>query len=98
MSIKVETTGLLLDSMMADHHVKAALLVDARGYLIERRGSAMSLRDAGEDDTISMSKDLENLYIVQIHENFLIIVFDEKMNFERIKTSVDDVLAGFELV
>lgn len=92
MTVHVEKTSLLLDAVMGDPNVKCALVVDSKGYLIEKRGNAMCVRAQGEEDmTVTMTKSgFENLYVIEIDTDFLIVVFDERMNFERVKASVDE--------
>jgi hypothetical protein len=98
MSVKVSTNDLLLDALLGDPNIKAAMIIDDRGYIIEKRGSAFSLK--GDDPTLESASarvPKENLYLVEAGENFLIVVFDEKLNFERIKKSVDDTLGQFDM-
>ena len=99
MSVKVSTNDLLLDALMGDPNIKAATIIDDRGYIIDKRGAAFSLKD--DDDPTIDSADAripkENLYLVEAGENFLIVVFDEKLNFERIKRSVDATLGQFDM-
>lgn len=82
---------MLLESILTDSAIKAALVVDARGTVVEKIGSAMSMRETGEEDaTETMTAGLENVYIKTYGENFVIVIFDEKKTFERIKASVDE--------
>ena len=100
MTNKVSTTGLLLDTLLENPNVKAALLLDDRGYIIEKRGSAQCIKGEQDDDiTLITSKKagLESLYLVQIKKDFLVVVFDERLNFERLKTGVDNTLTQFNL-
>lgn len=92
MTVHVEKTSLLLDAVMGDPNVKCAMVVDNKGYLIEKRGNAMCVRQQEEDDaTVTMTKNgAENLYVQHLDPDFLIVVFDERMNFERVKASVDE--------
>lgn len=104
MAVKVATSEMLLDSLMENPNVKAAVIVDLRGYIIDKRGAAASLKLIGSDeDTLPSSKPKskkgpsENLYLVQAGDDFLVVVFDDRLNFERIKNSVDDTLAEFDM-
>lgn len=99
MSVKVSTNDLLLDALMSDPHIKASVIIDDRGYIIEQRGSAFSLKGDGDPtlDTADARIPKENLYLVEAGEDFLIVIFDEKLNFERIKRSVDDTLGQFDM-
>ncbi len=90
MNVQIDMHKMLLESIVVDRDVKAALVVDPKGAVLEKIGSAMSLRDASENDaTATMSATLENVYIKNYGENFVIILFDDKNSFERIKASVD---------
>jgi len=103
--VKVATSELLLDSLLGNPNVKAAVLVDDRGYVIDKRGMAACLKIGGEGEqtakvaaaTARKQKPTENLYLVQAGDDFLIVVFDDRMNFERIKASVDTTLAEFDM-
>jgi len=94
--VKVSTSELLLDSLIDLQNVQAALLVDPRGYIIEKRGQSVAIKD--DDITEGNKKSgLSNLYILRAGADYLIVVFDEKLNFERLKSSVDATFAQFDL-
>ena len=97
MAVKVSTSELLLDALIDNPNIKATVLVDDRGYIIEKRGSAQCIRD--DDATMITSKKpaLENVYLVEAGSDFLLVVFDERLNFERLKQSVDSTLGQFDL-
>lgn len=105
MSVEVAQTKLLLDALEATSNVKAVLIVDDRGYVIDRRGSAACLKLGDEADRTTKvapvdpeRRSYENLYIVSGGDDeFIIVVFDDRMNFERIKKAVDDTLDRFGL-
>lgn len=99
MSVKVSTNDLLLDALMSDPNIKAAVIIDDRGYIIDRRGSAFSLKGDSDPtlDTDDAKIPKENIYLVEAGEDFLIVIFDETLNFERIKRSVDDTMGQFDM-
>lgn len=100
MSVEISTAALLLDSLVDNPNIKAAVLVDDQGYILEQRGNAHSIRGAHVgSETLQMgdSAPRENVYLVQAGSDFLIVVFDERLNFERLKRSVDSTLANFDL-
>lgn len=105
MTVQVENTQLLLDALAATHNVKAVVVIDDRGYLIERRGSANCLKIGDESERTTRVAPVdpergasENVYIVGAFDGeFIIIVFDDRMNFERIKSSIDEILMQFGL-
>lgn len=97
---KISMSGLLLDTLLENPNIKAAVMLDDRGYILERRGIAHCLKGSENDDaTLITAKrtGLESLYLVQVGDEFLAVVFDERLNFERVKNSVDGVLTQFEL-
>ena len=100
MSVKVSQSGLLLDALEDNPNIKAVLLVDDRGYVVEQRGQAHSIKASpGEDATMITAKNppMENLYLVSAGDEYLIVIFDDRLNFERLKTSVDTTLEQFDL-
>ena len=99
MSVKVATSELLLESLIDNPNIKAVVLVDDRGFILDKRGTAHSIRDDDEEVTMITAKkpSLENVYIVQAGDEFLVVVFDERLNFERLKQNVDNTLRQFDL-
>lgn len=100
MSLKVSTSGMLLDTLLENPNIKAAVMLDDRGYILEKRGTAHCLKGSDNDDaTLITAKrsGLESLYLVQVGGDFLAVVFDERLNFERVKNGVDGVLGHFDL-
>lgn len=102
MSVQVATGELLLDKILENSNIKAVAIVDERGYVIESRGTAACFKFDGGRDTTSTtdraaSAPTENVYLVEAGEDFVIVVFDDRMNFERIKESVDAALGEFDM-
>lgn len=100
MSVQVATGELLLDKILESPNIKAIALVDERGYVIESRGTAACFKfEHGRDETrpteAGDAPPTENVYLVAAGDEFLIVVFDDRMNFERIKESVDAALGEF---
>lgn len=96
MVVKVSTSELLLDSLIDHQNVQAALLVDSRGYIIEKRGHSPAIKD--DDVTEGLKKGgLSNLYVLSAGTDYLIVIFDEKLNFERLKATVDATVQQFDL-
>ncbi|MEZ4458613.1 MAG: hypothetical protein R3E66_02575 [bacterium] len=96
MVVKVSTSEMMLDALIENPNIVAALMVDDRGYIIDKRGHSAAIRD--EDVTEGHKKSgTSNLYIVRVAHDYLIVVFDERLNFERLKTAVDGTLAQFEI-
>ena len=96
MNIHVDFYKILLDSILENSGIKASIIVDAKGLLLQKSGNAMSLKDTAEDDETAMvTEGLENIYIKSLKDYFVIVFFDDKMSFERIKASVDDQVARF---
>ena len=103
MAVKVAKGEMLLDSLLENPSIKAAVLVDDRGYVVEKRGAAACLKIAVDDETVPVATTksgagpTENLYLVQAGTDYLVVVFEENLNFERFKESVDSILAEFDL-
>ena len=101
MTVKVAENELLLDALMEDPDVKAAVLVDNRGYVIEQRKTTASLKtgkaSVRQRSDTSPGPPTENLYLVEAGDDFLIVVFDERVNFEKVKSSVDATLGEFDM-
>lgn len=105
MAVKVATGELVLDALLENPNIKAAMLIDERGYVIERRGDAQAIKSIGDDrDTVVTGDDdsapkspSENLYILHTGDEYLVVVFDDRLSFERIKQSVDATLGEFDL-
>lgn len=88
---------MLLEAIFTDIAIKAALIVDRKGAVLERIGTAMSLRETSDEDaTETFTAGLENVYIKTYGDNFVIVLFDEKKIFERIKASVDDQVDRYD--
>lgn len=97
MVVKVSTSELLLDSLIDNPNIQAALLVDERGYIIEKRGHSLAIRDDDATETGLKKAGLSNVYIVKAGDDYLVVVFDERLNFERLKQSVDATLQQFDI-
>lgn len=94
MTIKVASSQDLLEKLMENEKIKAALLVDDRGYILDRRGHARALLEE-DSTTIQDRSRMESIYLVQAGPDFLIVVFDDKLNFEKLKYDVDMALVEF---
>lgn len=94
--VKVSTTGLMLDTLVDNPNIQAALIVDERGYIIEKRGNSPAIKDVDVTEG-SRKTALSNIYVVKTGDDFLITIFDERLNFERLKQSVDETLAQFSI-
>ena len=96
MTVQINIYEKLLKDILSDTALKAVLVVDEKGFLIEKAGNAMCVRETNDNDATAMvTKGLENVYIKTIGRQFVIVLFDEKMSFERIKASVDEHIARF---
>ena len=84
----------LLDALSENSLVKASIIVDKDGQLRGRRGHANVLRQTGpEDITETLEKTArENVYMVEMRQDILIVVFDESIEFERLRNAVDVLL------
>lgn len=89
-----------------DEHaqVKAALVVDQAGSVKARVGRARSLKaaaGAADQRTVASAPDeldpKENIYLVGAGDAFLIVIFDDGVDFDAIKADVDELIASLEL-
>ncbi len=95
----------LMKSLEEHPLVKAALVVDEVGAVKSRIGSARSLirnaagsttelRATGNHPVASLK---ENIYLVGAGGDFLIVIFDDGVDFDHVKRDVDGLLADLEL-
>lgn len=89
-----------------DEHlsVKAALLLDSSGNIRSRIGNARAILKSGKrtDPMIApgakgANQARENIYLVGAGRDFLVVIFDEGVQFDGIKTYVDGMLRDLEL-
>jgi hypothetical protein len=84
--------------------VKAAVLIDATGNIRSRVGSARSLL-GGANSTNQMvapalsgaNQSRENVYLTGAGNAFLLVLFDDGVQFDGIKIYVDSMLRDLEL-
>ncbi|MFP4598396.1 MAG: hypothetical protein ACLFVJ_09090 [Persicimonas sp.] len=83
--------------------VKAAVVVDNAGAIKARVGSARALKAGGGTDqmvsTAAAAEGLprENVYMAGVGADFLLVIFDDGVDFDSIKSDVDGLLAELEL-
>lgn len=90
---------------LADHAlIKAAIVVDGSGAVKARVGKARSLKAkaGGTDQFVSTSapknaRPKENVYLVGAGADFLIVIFDDGIDFDSIKKDVDALVDELEL-
>lgn len=83
----------LLDALSENSLVKASIIVDNDGQLKGRRGHAHVLRNGGLEASAASEKGArENVYMVEMRQDVLIVVFDESIEFERLRSAVDVLL------
>lgn len=81
-------------------HIKAALVVDRAGSVRARVGRARALKaTAGAtEQMVATGLDAkENVYLVGAGKDFLIVIFDDGVDFDAIKRDVDALIADLEL-
>lgn len=94
----------LMGALDEHAYVKAALVVDQSGSVKARVGRARALKSAagateqvvargGADDLDSK----ENVYLVGVGADFLIVIFDDGVDFDGVKSDVDGLIADLEL-
>lgn len=93
----------LMTELDEHHSVKAALLLDASGNIRLRVGNARAIK-RGANATRPMAAPSaranharENIYLVGAGRDFLVVLFEEDVQFDGIKTYVDNLLVDLEL-
>lgn len=86
----------LLDHLAGHSLVKAALIIDDRGYIKERTGSARSVRTTDRYTPVDRNSAApkESIYVAGAGEDFVVVVFDEGIQFEKLKADVDDAISN----
>lgn len=86
----------LLDALSENSLVKAALVIDHAGAVRGQRGHANVLTTEGDTQLqvrpTSAERSRENVYLVEMTEDLLIVVFEENVDFERLRNAVDVLL------
>lgn len=78
----------LLDALEENSLVKAVLLLELDGSLREQRGQARVIKTNSLDEQ-QPPKPNENVYMVELSEGVLAVVFDDSVEFERLRRAVD---------
>ena len=97
----------LLASLVENSMVKAALLLDLQGRVRGLRGSAQMLRHGGSSVQIdptyrqlqqeASAKPRENVYLVELQDGILAVIFQDDVDFERVRKLSDTLLAHLQL-
>ena len=90
----------LLSSLAENARIKAAVLFDRHGNVRRQVGSSrvVGTTDRFTNGTVENSRDLpkENVYLVAVGADYLLTVFSEDVDFEAIKTDVNDLLDSLD--
>ncbi len=92
----------LLDSLSENSLVKAAVVLDVHGAVQARRGHANVLKQP-QTTKVQVNMDLdddearENVYMVELRSEILAVVFDESVEFERLRHAVDVLIRHHDL-
>ena len=90
----------IMEKLLLLDDIRALVWVDRKGAVKARRGQAFSLKLGADDPTVTLPIDAssgeaapEALYIRQFDDNdFLIAVFNDSAEFDKIKSDVDTTL------
>mgnify|MGYP006303116639 CR=1 FL=1 len=86
----------LLDSLAENARIKAAVLFDQHGNVRDQVGSSrvVGTTDRFTNGSVETQRDLpkENVYLIAVGSDFLLTVFDEHTEFERVKTDVKELV------
>lgn len=89
----------LLDALDESSLVKAALVIDHNGHVKSRRGQARALKgDQVAPPPNDEGKPNENVYLIELSQDMLAVVFDDAIEFEQLRRAVDTLIehAGLE--
>lgn len=84
----------LLKSLVESSLVKAAAVLDHGGRIHSQLGSAKVFDLGAEPGT---KKPNENVYLVELIEHMLLVVFEDHIEFERLRKSVDTLITHYKL-
>ena len=79
----------LLDALAENSLVKAALVMDHDGIVLSKRGQAKMLDRHNAKALAPGEKPDENLYLLELSEDLLAVIFEEGIEFERLRKAVD---------
>ncbi len=100
--IEKEAKRNQLLSALADHAlVKAAVIFDRHGNVRAQVGSSrvVGTTDRFTDGSLNRGRDLpkENVYLVGVGTEFLLAVFNDKADFESIKSDIHTLIDDLDL-
>lgn len=84
----------LLDALSENSLVKAALMIREDGEVLAHRGQAKALAE-DHDGHIASDPDeepTENVYMIQLTEDILAVVFEDAIDFEKLRRTVDTLI------
>ena len=95
-----EAVDQLLKALAEHSLIKAVLLVDTQGRVKSKRGDARVLKAQAPGVQINAPRppspptqpNRENVYMMELLGDVLVLVFDEGVDFERVRASVDRLL------
>lgn len=91
----------LLDALSENSLIKAVLIVDHNGRIKGKRGQAKVLERGPQEATVveDQERPTENVYLIELSQDLLAVVFEESIEFEKLRRTVDTLVrhAGLEL-
>ncbi len=84
----------LLESLVDSSRVKAAAVVDHAGSIHGQLGQAKVFDLGAPTNT---KKPNENVYLVELKEHMLLVVFEDHIEFERLRKSVDTLITHYNM-
>lgn len=94
-----EAVEQLLKALAEHSLIKAVVLVDTQGRVKSKRGDARVLKVQAPGVQINAPRpstpaqpNRENVYMMELEGDVLVLVFDEGVDFERVRASVDRLL------
>lgn len=96
----------LLTNLIENSMVKAALLLDMQGRVKGSRGQAQMIKQGSSSVQIDASytpatntanKPRENVYLIELQEGILAVIFQDDVDFERVRKLTDTLLQHLKL-
>ena len=83
------TPDRLIEALSESSLVKACAIMDRDGQIQATRGEAKVFE---LNTPAPIKKPTENVYLVELEADILMVVFDEHIEFERLRKSVDTLI------
>lgn len=93
----------LLDALSENSLIKAVLIINHQGIIKGRRGNAKVIKTSAKERQTQPTHEVddtthrENIYMVEMIQDILVVIFDEGIDLERLRNTVDRLLRHTKL-